>query len=117
MAESTAVKLSMLSVSEGTPAPELGAPQNAAADGAAAAPSPPQADDHAGTVSAPLTRQAAALVDGMQTDVVVQSYDNLVFCIVTQNQKLGTFVSHHLRSCCPHTHTHIPTTHMHTHCT
>ena len=92
MAAESAAKLAMLSVHEGASPPELGARPDAAAGIAAAAPAPPQADDHDGVASAPTTRQAAALVDGVQTDVVVQSYENLVFCVVTQNQKLGTFV-------------------------
>ena len=100
MASGVAAKLSMLTVEDGAAPQELcgsggGGGGGAAAAAAAAAAAPPAAPvvGTESTAAPPPTRQAAALIDGVQTDVVVQAFANLVYVIVTQNRKLGTFVS------------------------
>ena len=43
-----------------------------------------------------ITRQTAAVVKGIHTDIVVQVFSDRVFIVITQTNKVGTMVSSHL---------------------
>jgi len=43
-----------------------------------------------------VTRQTAATISGVHTDLIVQSFADRIFVTVTQTNKIGTMVSEHM---------------------